>query len=86
MYVCLNESKAKLLTVADFCSTAQVEFPIRESYTCVSKTCSIYAALGSPAKCTNCPYTEPRPCANPACARTRALINEIDLLSSTNIY
>lgn len=30
--VCLNENKAKLLTVAHFCSTAQVEFPIRESY------------------------------------------------------
>lgn len=30
--VCLNENKAKLLTAADFCSAAQVEFPIRESY------------------------------------------------------
>lgn len=32
MCVRLNENKAKLLTVADFCSTAQVEFPIRERY------------------------------------------------------
>lgn len=33
MCVFLNENKAELLTVADFCSTAQVEFPIRGSYT-----------------------------------------------------
>lgn len=32
--MCLNENKAKLLTVADFCSAAQVEFPIRERYAC----------------------------------------------------
>lgn len=30
MRVCLNENKAEPLTVADFCSAAQVEFPIRE--------------------------------------------------------
>lgn len=28
----LNENKAELLTLAGFCSAAQVEFPIRESY------------------------------------------------------
>lgn len=30
--MCLNGNKAKLLTEADFCSAAQVEFPIREKY------------------------------------------------------
>ena len=33
LFECLNENKAELLTVADFRSAAQVEFPIRECYT-----------------------------------------------------
>lgn len=33
VYVCVNENKAGLLTLADFCSAAQTEFPIRGNCT-----------------------------------------------------
>lgn len=40
-----NENKAKLLTVADFCTARQVEFPIIEYYIGVLKTCGAYSQL-----------------------------------------